>query len=65
MIGRADVKAAQGDMSGARSDIAGLPAAVRAPAQAWIARVQAREAALASARELAETSVAALAKAGL
>jgi len=56
---------AKGYLAGARSDIAGLPAAVRAPAQAWIARVQARETALAAARELAETAVAALAKAGL
>jgi hypothetical protein len=65
VIGRADVKAAQGDISGARAEILGLPAAVRAPAQGWIERSQAREAALAAARDLADSSVAALAKAGL
>ena len=64
VIGRADVKATHGDLVGAVAEVAALPAAVRAPAQNWIARVQAREAALAAARKLADDAVGALAKAG-
>ena len=64
VIGRADVKAAHGDVAGAAAELGSLPAAVRAPAQSFIARVQAREAALATARKLADDAVGALAKAG-
>ena len=64
VIGRADVKATHGDLVGAVAEVAALPAAVRAPAQNWIARVQAREAALVAARKLADDAVGALAKAG-
>jgi hypothetical protein len=62
VITRADVKAAHGDLAGAAAEIASLPAAVRAPAQAWIGKVEARNAALAAARSLAEGAVGALAK---
>lgn len=64
VVGRADVKAAHGDLAGAVAEVMALPAPVRAPAQAWIARAQAREAALASVRKLADDAVGALAKAG-
>ena len=64
VIGRADVKAAHGDLSGAVAELGSLPAAVRAPAQGFIARAQAREAALSAARKLADDAVGALAKAG-
>ena len=64
VIGRADVKAAHGDLAGAAAELGSLPAAVRAPAQGWIARAQARDAALAAARKLADDAVGALAKAG-
>ena len=64
VIGRADVKAAHGDLAGAVAELGSLPAAVRAPAQSFIARAQAREAALAAARKLADDAVGALAKAG-
>ena len=64
VIGRADVKATHGDLAGAAAEIGNLPAAVRASAQGWIARVQAREAALTAARRLADDAVGALAKAG-
>jgi hypothetical protein len=63
-IARAEVKAALGDLAGAVAELAALPAAVRAPAQGFIARAQAREAALAAARKLADDAVGALAKAG-
>jgi len=62
VIGRADVKATHGDLAGARTDVASLPPAVRAPAQSWIARVDARDAALAAARNLAENAIGTLAK---
>ena len=62
VIGRADVKATHGDLAGARKDIAALPPAVQAPAQAWIARLDARDAALAAARDLAESAIGTLAK---
>jgi hypothetical protein len=62
VIGRAEVKATQGDLAGARADIASLLPAVQAPAQRWIARVDARNAALAAARDLAENAIGTLAK---
>jgi hypothetical protein len=62
LIGRADVKATHGDIAGARADVASLPPAVQAPARGWIARVDARDAALATARSLAETAIGTLAK---
>jgi hypothetical protein len=64
VIGRADVKATHGDVAGAVAELGGLPAAVRAPAEGFIARAKAREAALAAARKLADDAVGALAKAG-
>jgi hypothetical protein len=62
VIGRAEVKATHGDLAGARADIASLPAAVQAPAQKWIARVDARDAALAAVRDLAESAIGTLGK---
>ncbi|HKS60969.1 MAG TPA: hypothetical protein VJT13_04685 [Xanthobacteraceae bacterium] len=64
IVGRADVKATKGDLAGAAAELGKLPEAARAPAQDWIKRVQAREAALAAARKLADDAVGALAKAG-
>ena len=64
VIGRADVKATHGDLAGAVAELGSLPAAVRAPAEGFIARAKAREAALAAARKLADDAVGALAKAG-
>lgn len=62
VIGRADAKAGHGDLAGARADVASLPPAVQAPAQSWIARVDARDAALSAARNLAENAIGTLAK---
>ena len=61
---RAQAAQLNGDRAGAVAELAALPAAVRAPAQGFIARAQAREAALAAARKLADDAVGALAKAG-
>ena len=63
IVGRAEAKAAHGDLAGALSELARLPDTARAPAQAWIKRAEAQLAALAAARGLAENAVAALAKA--
>ena len=62
VIARAEVKAAHGDLPGARAELESLPPAVRAPAAGWIKRAEAQEAALAAARSLADGAVGALAK---
>jgi hypothetical protein len=63
VVARADVKATQGDLSGALAELGALAAPVRAPAQGWMKRAEAQIAALAAARALADNAVAALAKA--
>ena len=62
VISRADVKATHGDLAAALAEVASLPPAVRAPAQGWSTRVEARSLALAAARDLAESAIGALAK---
>ena len=42
VVARAEVKAAHGDIAGALVEVARLPDAMRAPAQAWIARPKCR-----------------------
>ena len=64
VVARAEVKAAHGDIAGALVEVARLPDAMRAPAQAWIRKAEMQIAALAAARRFAETAVDALAKAG-
>ena len=62
MVARIESKAARGDVR-RRARRAGAAAAdVRAPAAAWIARAQARVAALEASRRLAADAVAALGK---
>lgn len=61
VIARAEVKAAHGDITGSLSELAQLPAAARAPAQAWIKKAEAQMAALAAARGIAESAIGALA----
>jgi hypothetical protein len=61
VIARAQIKAERGDVAGALAELGTLAASVRAPAQAWIARAQAREAALAATRAFAAAALAALA----
>jgi hypothetical protein len=62
VISRADVKAAHGDVAGALAEVKSLPAAVRAPAENWIKKVEAQAQALTAARNLADGAVGALAK---
>jgi len=60
VITRVEVKAQRGDLKGALAELATLPPPVRAPAQDWIAKAQAREAALAASRAFAGEALAAL-----
>ncbi len=62
VISRADVKATHGDVAGALAEVKSLPAPVRAPAENWIKKAEARAQALGAARTLADGAVGALAK---
>ena len=53
VLARVELASARGDIAGALNDLAMLPEPVRAPAQDWIARAQARQAALTAARTYA------------
>lgn len=60
VLARLDIAAAREDIAGALTDLARLPEATRAPAHAWIAKAQARQAALAAARTFADIAARAL-----
>jgi len=62
VIARIDAKAKRADIPGALDDLAKLPANLRAPAEAWIKKAQARAAALDAAQKLAADAFAALGK---
>ena len=62
VLARIEVESTRGNIDGLLSDLGKLDAATRAPAQAWIARAQARQAAIAAARRLAADTAHALAK---
>jgi len=62
VLTRIEFEASRADIDGLLSDLGKLDAATRAPAQAWIARAQARQAAIAAARQLAIDTSRALAK---
>jgi hypothetical protein len=62
VIARIEFKAVRGDLAGALMEFGNLPANVRAPAQAWIDKAQARAAALAASRAFAADALAALGK---
>lgn len=51
----------RGEIAGALAELQQLPEAVRAPAEPWIKKAQAREAAIAAARRIEAAAVAALA----
>lgn len=57
---RVEIAAARADIPAALAELGRLDAATRAPAQAWIAKANARQAALAAARKLAADSARAL-----
>ena len=63
VVARVTAAALRIDLADARRELNSLDAADRAPAQGWLDRVAARDAALAASRQFAEDSMAALAKA--
>lgn len=62
VVARIEVKAAQADIAGALAELNKLPAALRAPADGWIKKVELRKAALDASRKLAADSFRALGK---
>ena len=62
IVARLNSEAARQNIAGAVADLAKLPAAAKAPAQAFIAKVQARTAAIAAAQRVAADALAALGK---
>jgi len=62
ILARLDVETARADIPAALADLERLDPAVRAPAQSWVAKAQARQAALAAARQLAADTARALGK---
>jgi hypothetical protein len=64
MVARVTAAALHNDFAGARRDLAELAPADRAPAQAWLDKAAARDAALSASRQFADDAMAALAKVG-
>jgi hypothetical protein len=62
VISRIQFKAVHNDLPGALAEFGKLPVPVRAPAQAWIAKAQARAGALAASRAFAANALVALAQ---
>ncbi len=62
VVTRIDVDAAHADIATALTDIAKLPDAAQPVAAAWVAKAQARNAAVAASRKLAADALAALSK---
>lgn len=62
VVARIEAKLKVSDVAGALEELGKLPAQVRAPADAWIKRANARNAALAAARQLSIGALAALGK---
>ena len=63
VLGRAQAKAARSDLAGAVAELNALPADMRAPAQDWISKATARDAAINASRRLVTDAIAALGKA--
>ena len=64
IVARVTAAALRNDFTEARRDLAELTPADRAPAQAWLDKAVARDAALAASRQFADDAMASLAKAG-
>jgi hypothetical protein len=62
IVARVTAAAVRNDFAEARRELKTLPEADRAPAQAWLAKADARDAALAAARKFADDAMADLAK---
>jgi len=62
IVARVTAAALRNDLADARRELASLDAADRAPAQAWLDKAAARDAALAASRQFAEDTMSGLAK---
>ena len=62
IVGRVGDDAARADVAAALADLARLPDVARAPAEGWVKKAQAREAAIAASRRIVTEALAALAK---
>jgi hypothetical protein len=62
IVGRITAAAVRNDFADARKELSTMAPADRAPAQAWLDRADARDAALAASRRFADDAMAALAK---
>jgi len=62
VIARVDADAARADISGALAELQKLPPAVRAPAEGWIGKAQARAPAIDAAQKFAAAALAVLGK---
>jgi hypothetical protein len=60
ILARIEQRAGRADIPGALAELAKLPPAARAPAQAWIAKAEARNKAIEASRQLAADAIAAL-----
>jgi hypothetical protein len=63
VVSRARAKAARSDFTGALTELNALPANIRAPAEDWIKKVEARNAAMNASRRAVADALAALGKA--
>jgi hypothetical protein len=64
IVARVTAAALRNDFAEARRDLGELPPADRAPAQAWLDKAAARDAALSASRQFADDAMATLAKVG-
>ena len=64
VVARAMAAALRNDIAEARHELNTLPPEDRAPAQAWLDKVAARDAALSSSRQFADSAMAALGNPG-
>lgn len=62
VIARIEAKAKMSDIAGALEDLSKLPPQIRAPAESWIKKANARNAALAAARQFSTGALAAIGK---
>ena len=60
ILARVEQRAAQGNAAGVLAELAKLPPQVRAPAEPWTAKVEARDKAIEASRRLAAEAIAAL-----
>ena len=65
VVRRIEMRAEQGNLNGAMAEIAKLPEPARALTKAWVAKVEARNAAVEAGRQFVAAALASLAKPSL